>query len=1246
MSEKKRKTNRMLKCFAGFCLCVFLGLLGRTEPVQAGTVNETEWDSNQLITEDMTVRGTITIPTDCNVTVWGYGGNYSFTNATVAGPDGKRYPMFQVEEGATLTLVNVKLNGAGVRSKNSACVVVRGKDVYGNPGTLNIEDNVYIYGSYMDGSEGGHGVYGNPGSTINMKNGVIWNCEGYGIGSYGEVNMSGGAIVNCRIGIDGNGSGTNITMSGGAVHNNYNGGLHTTNGSIRVTGGNIYENPIGVASENGNISLEAQANVHHNSGSGVVSDGGAVYFKSGEVHDNSDQGFYLSNCNTWFIGGSVYNNKNGFSVSGGNFYGNRVDIRNNSENGITARNVGDFKIYDGSVHDNVNGVILNNCTSAICGGEIRNNSGTGIDISGGTAAVSGGSVHDNTTNIQNGGTLEVKGGADIHHARNNGIVNKGALTVSGGNIRDNAHNGVWNAGNGTVHWSGGGARGNEYDVWHTGKEWDSGLVVDGGANGGSSMKIYLGSRNRYVRTDSTHPFQIVIPSDCYVRGKWLIHTSSGGQAGGAYNNLSFADSGVFTKRAYGNDVVVWDHYTQTTKNYKYEGGRWNYFGTDKNEEAWGGETYNVGYPATPANYRNYAIVRTDPARAGWIADTDGQGYACRDISSANTFYACYYPKNYNVHFEGNGATGGSTPDQVILYGVSTRLNSNGFVRGFTVGYNVNGGSSVERGSDTVNSDFTGWKIDPAAVNISYTDGQAVTNIAEPGQTRNLYAAWHDNAVTLPNASKNDEYWEVSADNKGWVRYYFTGWYTAPDGGQCVGRGGDAYIPKQNVTLYAHWTYNVFVYYDGNTNDGGGMAMTDPAKGDEKTRGVDYIIRENSYTKTGYDFAGWNTAQVDGSGNIVETGLPRFTPGSVYNEDIPVTLFAAWQHRFDIAYMGVCQTEGNDYLDNNGGADYSQLTDTVKLAKSDALKIQTERSFHDAESGDEVTEDVTGTGVGWAFSKNIEAKYREAYIADDTTYPARDFFLLARDNGAVTYGSVSPDYQSQAPALNSLDMAVVNMYRVWDYGPVVKATDRYFTLKQAHDGVITEAELLRSATAEDDEDGTLTKKTEAQVAATGDTGLTMKDYLAEEWTTFPCAGSSTLTYVAKDNAGNVTELMITVHITDTEPIDDSGDRDGRVVRGISRKYYDTYKNADYGWDTYHDYGGLYPDSVWYLDPEYKACIEEAFSNEENDTPEQIWEFTPEDHAKIKQWIGEHGVGNSKESDGLKKFYEEFSYCRKK
>ena len=645
-------------------------------------------------------------------------------------------------------------------------------------------------------------------------------------------------------------------------------------------------------------------------------------------------------------------------------------------------------------------------------------------------------------------------------------------------------------------------------------------------------------------------------------------------------------------------------------------------------------------------YKHYIFNGAIEGRYGNSSGTTYDSYGLYVGNAASvTLKANWKVANYTVHFDGNGATSGSTQDQTMLHDVPAKLNKNGFSRSFQVTYNGNGGTS-EKSLDISTSDFRGWLISSGAVNPSYSDEQTVVNIAEPGQTKTLYAAWHDNAVTLPNASKADEYWELNKDSKGWVRYYFTGWYTAPDGGSCVGRGGDAYTPKQDITLYAHWTYNVFVYYDGNTNDGGGMEMTDPAKGDEKTRGVDYIIRENNFTKTGYDFAGWNTAQVDGDGNIVETGLPRFAPGSVYNEDIPLTLFAAWQHRFDIAYMGVCQTEGDDYLDNNGGADYSQLTDTVKLAKSDDLKIQTTKSYVDDEVGT-ITEDVTATGVGWAFAKDIEAKYPEAYIADDTEYPARDFFVLARDAGAVTYGNVSPDYQGENPKLNSPDMAVANMYRVWDYGPLIKATDRYFTLKQAHDGFITEEELFRSVTAEDDEDGQLVKKTEADVAATGsDEGVTMLNYLAEKWTTFPCAGSATLTYVAKDSAGNVTEYMVTIHITDTKPIDDSGDEDGRVVRGISRKYYNTYQNGDYGWDTYSNYGGLYPDSVWYKDPEYRSCIEEAFSNEENDTPEQIWEFSPEDHAKVKQWIEEHGVGNSKESDGLKKFYEEFSYCRKK
>ena len=625
-----------------------------------------------------------------------------------------------------------------------------------------------------------------------------------------------------------------------------------------------------------------------------------------------------------------------------------------------------------------------------------------------------------------------------------------------------------------------------------------------------------------------------------------------------------------------------------------------------------------------AYYKHYMTNGIYEGRSG-----NGQGIQTCNASSIYlgnarkiTIRANWRQAKYTVHFEGNGATAGSTPDQTMIHDVPAQLNKNGFSRSFQIGYDGNGGTP-EKGADTAVSDFTGWLISAGAVNPSYSDEQTVVNIAEPGQTRNLYAGWHDNAVVLPNASKPDEYWEVSEDNKGWVRYYFTGWYTAPDGGQCVGRGGDAYTPKQNITLYAHWTYNVFVYYNGNTNDGGGMTMTDPAKGDEKTRGVDYIIRENEYTKTGYDFAGWNTAQVDGSGNVVETGLPRFTPGSIYNEDIPLTLFAAWQNRFDIAYMGVCQTEGDDYFDNNGGADYSQLTDTVKLAKSEDLKIQTTKSFVDAESGEEVVEDVTGTGVGWAFAKDIEAKYKEAYIADDTEYPARDFFVLARDTGAVTYGSVSQDYQGEVPQLNSPDMAVANMYRVWDYGPLIEAYDLYYTLDQAQNGYITEDELLSHAKATDEEDGEIPGGDHAEQ----NNSFRVMTYQAADFTGFAHGGSITETYLATDSVGNKTKLQITVHIADTTP---TKDLTVGSTRFISEKYY----NLPY------EQGGLEDDSLWKADPEYAAELQQAFSSLQSDTPVASYKFDHDTILKMQEFVKNNGVGNSKSDDALSRFYNQF------
>lgn len=1105
-------------------------------------------------------------------------------------------PVFNVAN--TLTLENVVLNGGN--SKYRSAIVVN----FG--GTVNVKSGTYITGCKSwdcgSGTRGGHGIWCREGGVINVYDGSIYGNEQSGIGSSGgTVSVAGGNIYNN--GNNGISSYGTLYFHGGIVNQNKGAGIY-------VGGGNR-----GLAYINGGLI----AGNRSEAGVGIAIQSGKVEMNGGTVSDFSNAGVYVENGYGTFTmnGGEIYRNTSTGISNVGTTTVNSGRLHDNGENGIlssTSLTIGSGASGTEICNNGSNGVYSSG-TLTMTGGYVHSNVASGIGNFG-TGTISGGDIRYNkgNSNVANGGTLTVSGGS-IHGTAVNDVVNSGNLTVTGGSIYDSSGAGIFHAGTTTI--TGGSFRSNGHDVQHFGQENSGNLVIEGGAE-----SVWLPTVGRYVVTHSGRRLVINMSTDCYKRGKVMVRTDSAATAQTVTSNLSFRDFNAFTKRAYGNDVVVWDRYKQTSRNYKYESGSWNYFGTDKTETVWGGDNYTVKYTQTPENYRNYAIVRTDPSPARTtVADTGGQEYVCKNVSAENTFYVCYYPKNYTVHFEGNGATGGSMQDQTINYGVAAKLNKNGFTRGFTIGYDVNGGNSVERGSDSVVSDFTGWKLSPAAVGISYTDEQSVMNIAEPGKIRNLYAAWHDNGVTLPNASKEDEYWELSEDNKGWVRYYFTGWYTAPDGGACVGRGGDAYTPKQDITLYAHWTYNVFVYYNGNTNDGGGMEMTDPAKGDEKTRGVDYIIRENNFTKTGYDFAGWNTAQVDGAGNIVETGLPRFAPGSVYNEDIPLTLFAAWQHRFDIAYMGVCQTEGDDYFDNNGGADYSQLTDIVKLARSEDLKIRTTKSFVDAESGKEVVEDVTGTGVGWAFAKDIEAKYPETYIADDTEYPAGEFFALARDAGAVTYGNVSPDYQGEVPQLNSQDMAVANMYRVWDYGPLIEAYDLYYTLEQAQSGYITEEELLSHAKATDEEDGEIPGGDHAEQG----NSFRVMDYATTDFTGFTADGSVTETYLATDSVGNRTRYKVTVHITDSAPqkVLPSG-----TTRFISAKYYSRASEE----------GGLRETSIWKQDPDYQNALEQTFANQQNKNAVITYQFDHDTICAMREAL--YAAPDPMDKENLTEFYKKF------
>ena len=210
-----------------------------------------------------------------------------------------------------------------------------------------------------------------------------------------------------------------------------------------------------------------------------------------------------------------------------------------------------------------------------------------------------------------------------------------------------------------------------------------------------------------------------------------------------------------------------------------------------------------------------------------------------------------------------------------------------------------------------------------------------------------------------------------------------------------------------------------------------------------------------------------------------------------------------------------------------------------------------------------------------------------------------------------------------------DGGEITLYAVWDDCPWIQAQDLYYTLEQAQSGFITEEEILSHATATDREDGSpiLPGTNPAPSDPEVFTSFTIPDYQAEEFTNLQhdFATSENLTVV--DHVGNTYVKQIMVHVTDTTPV--KVKPEGKT-RFISEKYF----NLD------HEHGGLEENSIWMTDPDYHSALQKAFDNLKNDTPEDEFLIPHETILEMKQYVQNHGIGNSKEPGALTEFYNRF------
>ena len=215
----------------------------------------------------------------------------------------------------------------------------------------------------------------------------------------------------------------------------------------------------------------------------------------------------------------------------------------------------------------------------------------------------------------------------------------------------------------------------------------------------------------------------------------------------------------------------------------------------------------------------------------------------------------------------------------------------------------------------------------------------------------------------------------------------------------------------------------------------------------------------------------------------------------------------------------------------------------------------------------------------------------------------------------------------AAGMTDTDGATITLYANWDDCPWIVANDLYYTLEQAQSGYITLDEILSHATASDREDGSpiLPGTNQAESNPELFTSFTIPDYSPTDFTQFTGNGSCTENLTVTDSAGSTYAKQITVYIVDTTAKEIS-DR----TRFIDEFYY----NQPY------ELGGLEEDSIWKTDTDYAAALQEAFSNLNNNTPEERYVFTHETILEMKQFIEENGFANTKSEDALARFYYRF------
>ena len=404
------------------------------------------------------------------------------------------------------------------------------------------------------------------------------------------------------------------------------------------------------------------------------------------------------------------------------------------------------------------------------------------------------------------------------------------------------------------------------------------------------------------------------------------------------------------------------------------------------------------------------------------------------------------------------------------------------------------------------------------------------------------------------------------------------------------------MPAGNVTMTANAEANRYtIHFDPN----GGAGHIDDI---ETTYDTDVTLPDV-----------WNA---DGTAAYVKYTLD----GQNVTEDviagaIPKAMMAGYEEEeTEIEDTETKDDENSDIEDEDTGKDGNDAdiveTDTPDdMDEAEATETEDDSDDANDEELDKIEEDKKAEEP----KKKVYASIFMGWALED----GKDTFIPKWKAGDIVQNLVAEDGGE------------ITLYAVWDDCPWIQAQDLYYTLEQAQSGFITEEEILSHATATDREDGSpiLPGTNPAPSDPEVFTSFTIPDYQASEFTNLQhdFATSENLTVV--DHTGNTYVKQIMVYVVDTTPVVEKPE--GKT-RFISEKYF----KLD------HDHGGLEENSIWMTNPEYHAALQRAFDNLKNDTPEDEFLIPHETILEMKQYVQDHGIGNSKEPGTLTEFYNRF------